>query len=160
MPVTNSERPPAEIIAELSSFPDELARAVFSGNDPESLMQPSSDGGWGVVEIIPHLRDWDAIYFERARKIVNEENPHLPAFDDTLWSIERDYREQDPRLTFEDFRKKRGEFVDFLKSLPESAWDRVGNHSYYGEITLAWMGNHIIEHDQEHLEQAKDALSS
>jgi hypothetical protein len=162
MPVTtaNTERPAAEIIATLAGFPDELARSIFSNNEPEDLLQPSSDGGWGVVEIIPHLRDWEAIYFERARRIVNEDHPSLPAFDDTLWSIERDYREQDPQTTFEEFRKTRAEFVDFLKSLPEDAWLRTGKHSYYGDIDLLWMGRHIIEHDQEHLQQARDALAS
>lgn len=160
MPVTKTERSPAEIIADLSAFPGELARTAFSSNDPDALMQPSSDGGWGVVEILPHLRDWETIYFERARRMVDEDNPHLPAFDDTLWSIERDYRGQDPHLTFEAFRKLRGEFVDFLKQLPNDAWLRAGNHSFYGEITLAWMGNHIIDHDQEHLQQARDALAS
>jgi hypothetical protein len=160
MPVTKTERSPAELIAELSNFPDELSRSIFSGDDPEALMQPSSDGGWGVVEILPHLRDWEEIYFERARKIVTEDHPHLPAFDDTLWSIERDYREQDPHMTFEAFRKLRGEFTAFLKGLTEEQWQRTGNHSYYGEITLAWMAGHIIDHDQEHLQQAREALSS
>jgi hypothetical protein len=160
MPVTNTDASAAEIIAELASFPVELSRSIFSNSEPDDLVQPSSDGGWGVVEIIPHLRDWEMIYFERARRIVSEEHPSLPAFDDTLWSIERDYRDQDPRKTFDAFRTLRGQLVDFLTALAEADWLRTGNHSYYGDVDLIWMGQHIIEHDNEHLQQARDALAS
>jgi len=160
MPVTNTEPSAAEIIAELASFPLELARSIFSGNEPEDLLQPSSDGGWGVVEIVPHLRDWEIIYSERARRIVDEEHPSLPAYDDTLWSIERDYRDQEPRTTFEEFRKLRETLVTFLTTLTDDDWLRTGKHSYYGDIDLLWMGRHIVEHDEEHLQQARDALAS
>ena len=160
MPVTNTEPAAAEIIAEIETFPDELARTIFSGSEPDDLLQPSSDGGWGVVEIVPHLRDWELIYFERARRIVSEDHPSLPAYDDTLWSIERNYRDQDPRTTFDEFRKLRGMFVAFLKTIPAEAWHRTGKHSYYGDIDLLWMGRHLIEHDEEHHQQARDALSS
>jgi len=160
MPVTNTETSTTEIIAELASFPDDLSRSIFSNSEPDDLLQPSSDGGWGVVEIIPHLRDWEVIYLERARRIVTEDQPSLPAFDDTLWSIERDYRDQNPRTTFDAFRKLRAQLVEFLTALPQEGWLRTGKHSYYGDVNLVWMGQHIIEHDNEHLQQARDALTS
>ena len=79
-------------------------------------MRPAFDGGWGVVEIIPHLRDWEEIYLDRATRILNEDRPALPGFDDTLWSIERDYRGQDPYETFADFAALRGELVALLQA--------------------------------------------
>ena len=159
MRVTNPVRSPAAIISALTTFPDELARAIFSDHGRASLMQPASDGGWGVVEIIPHLRDWEEIYLDRARKIIAETRPHLPGFDDTLWAIERDYRGQDPKATFEAFRALRLKTVELLTSLPPEAWLRTGEHGYYGEITLAWMADHMCGHDQEHLQQARDAIA-
>lgn len=157
--VTNGLRTREEILQALAAFPDELARVVFKDHDTESLMRPASDGGWGVVEILPHLRDWEEIYLERARRIVEEDHPHLPGYDDELWSIERDYRGQDPAATMDDFRRLRNEHVAFLRALPPEAWARPGTHGYYGEITLQWLENHVCDHDQEHLQQARDALA-
>jgi hypothetical protein len=159
MPVTNALRTREAILAALAAFPDDLERAVFQDHEPEDLMRPASDGGWGVVEILPHLRDWEEIYLDRARTLVAEDHPHLPGYDDELWSIERDYRGQDPRATMDDFRRLRTEHVDFLRALPPEAWSRLGTHGYYGEITLQWMEDHVCDHDQEHLQQVREALA-
>jgi uncharacterized damage-inducible protein DinB len=159
MPVTTPLRTPAECVSELEEFPDELARAIFDGHDLEALTEPASDGGWGVVEILPHLRDWEEIYLQRIRRIVEEDQPRLPGFDDSLWSIERDYRGQDPEETFASFQQLRGQTVEFLRPLPPEAWLRMAEHGTYGEISLQWLANHICDHDREHLRQARDALA-
>lgn len=157
--MTGALRTREAILAALASFPDELERIVFKDHDPELLMRPASDGGWGIVEILPHLRDWEEIYLERARQIVEDEQPHLPGFDDELWAIERDYRGQDPKETMDDFRRLREEHLAILRPLPPEAWERTGIHSYYGEITLHWLENNVCDHDQERLQQARDALA-
>jgi hypothetical protein len=158
--VANSIRSPKDIVAALGSFPDELGRAIAGADDLDALLQPASDGGWGVVEILPHLRDWEDIYFERFTLLLEEDQAYLPGYDDALWSIERDYRGQDPHETFEAFRELRERTVDLLRSLPESAWTRGGEHGYFGQITLQWLGDHIVDHDQEHLQQVRDALAA
>jgi uncharacterized damage-inducible protein DinB len=158
--VANPLRSPEEIISALGAFPDDLGRAISGVSDPEALYRPASDGGWGVVEILPHLRDWEEIYFERITKLIEEDRPYLPGYDDTLWSIERDYRGQDPQETFESFRTLRERTVELLRSLPASAWTRSGEHGFFGEITLQWLANHMVDHDQEHLQQVRDALTA
>ena len=67
-----------ETIEELAEFPEELERLVLRGRSDEQLLQPASDGGWGVVEILPHLRDWELIYLQRVERILSEEHPDLP----------------------------------------------------------------------------------
>jgi len=148
-----------QILEELAGFPDDLRRLLFSSHGEDDLYRPGSDGGWGIVEILPHLRDWEEIFFERARRIVEEDNPELPGYDDALWPIERDYRGQDPREVFDDFADLRGEHVEFLLTLSPEDWERTGVHSLYGEITLRWMENHVCDHDSVHLEQARDVLA-
>lgn len=158
--MANPLRSPEEIISALAAFPDDLGRSLSSVEDPEALSRPASDGGWGVVEILPHLRDWEEIYFDRATALIEEDQPYLPGFDDTLWSIERDYRGQDPLETFESLRTLRERTVELLRSLPASAWARTGEHGYFGEISLQWLADHIVDHDQEHLQQVRDALAA
>ncbi len=148
------------ILEELEGFPDDLERVIFADHvSEEDIFRPGSDGGWGITEILPHLRDWEQIYLERARKLITEEHPHIPGYDDSLWPIERDYRGQDPEKVFEEFRALRAEQTAFLRGLAAGAWSRTGEHSVYGEITLHWMANHVCDHDQEHLNQARDVLA-
>jgi hypothetical protein len=94
------------------------------------------------------------------RQIAEEERPYLPGFDDTLWSIERDYRGQEPGESFDRFRALREATVGFLRALSADAWLRPGEHGYYGEITLQWLVDHVCDHDQEHLQQVRDALAA
>ncbi len=159
-PVTKTLRSRETILAELAALPVELDRLVIRPYGREALYRPAADGGWGVVEILPHLRDWEAIYYERARAIVEEDLPRLPAYDDSLWAIERDYRSQDPIETLGELIEMRERLVAFLAELPPEAWQREGEHSAYGRITLHWMANLMCDHDKEHLQQAIDAVVS
>lgn len=148
------------ILEQLEGFPDELERVIFADHvTDEDIFRPGSDGGWGVIEVLPHLRDWEAIYMERARMIVDEDNPHIAGYDDSLWPIERDYRGQDPEQVFDEFQALRAEHVSYLKALAADAWSRTGEHSLWGQTTLHWMENYISDHDHEHLNQARDVLA-
>ncbi len=156
--VTAPSGTPDALVDVLAAMPDNLDR-LLHGQPDEALVRPASDGGWGAVENLAHMRDWEEIFLERARAIVAEDRPHLPAYDDELWAIERDYRSQDPRQIGEQFRALRSQLVAFLRGLPAEAWERSGDHDAYGEITLRWMINHICEHDEEHLAQVREALA-
>lgn len=147
-----------EIVHALGHYPAEFKRIV-DANDRAALLRPAFDGGWGVVEILPHLRDWEEIYFERASRILTDDEPQLASFDDTLWSIERDYRGKDPYQTFTDFAGLRRQLVELLFNASPDEWQRTAIHGYYGQVSLQWMADHICDHDEEHLQQARDALA-
>ena len=157
-PATPPARDRDEVLAALAAMPDELGRSL-SNRPVEDLTRPSRDGGWGVIEVLCHLRDWDEIFGKRFRTTAEQDRPFLPTYDDELWPIERDYRGQDPIKTFERFREQREELVAFLAGLPPPAWERPAEHGAYGEVTLHWMADHVCDHDREHLEQVRDALS-
>jgi hypothetical protein len=157
--VTKTLRTRETILSELGGFPEELRRLVLVGHDPGDLLRPAKDGGWGVVEILPHLRDWEEIYLERFQLMIEEEEPHLPAYDDSLWSIERDYRGQDPGETFAQFREMRAQTVELLNGLPPDGWQRRGEHGVFGLVSVQWMADHLCDDDREHLQQALDALA-
>ena len=157
-PVGPPARSREEILAALAAMPEDLGRTL-SNRSRDDLMRPSRDGGWGVVEILCHLRDWEEIFLERARAIVERERPDLPAFDDDLWAIERDYRGQDPGRVLERFRELRAQLVEFLAGLPAAAWQRRGVHAVHGEITLRWLIEELREHGEAHLAQIRQALA-
>jgi hypothetical protein len=112
-----------------------------------------------VVENLCHLRDWEEIFLERARAILDADQPPLPAYDDELWAIERDYRAQDPAQTLQRFRELRQSLVALLTDLPEATWLRIGIHELHGPVTLRWLAEHLRDHDGEHLVQIQEALT-
>lgn len=174
-PVAKTLRTRETILSELAAFPSEFQRLVMRSHDREALLRPAADGGWGVVEILPHLRDWDEVYFDRIAAIVETDVPRLPSFDDSLWAIERDYRGQDPVETLEDLTEIRGKTVELLSQLPAEAWQREaifdteeplelwqaeGESASNQHITLHWLCDQMCDHDKEHLNQALDAVAS
>ena len=145
------------LVRALAVLPEEIARAI-DGHPTEALCRPGSDGAWGVVDHLCHLRDWEEIFVERVRVILAMHAPELPAYDDELWPIERDYRGADPIRAFARFRELQGTLVASLEGLPDQAWHRVGRHGLLGDITLLWLADHVREHGEEHLDSIRDAL--
>ena len=156
--VGEPRRAPGEIVAALAAFPDELDRTLHD-RSAEALLKPARDGGWGVVEVLPHLRDWEEVLSERIDALLTRERPRLQAYDDDLWVIERDYRGQEPRATLASFRELRQNNVARLRDLPPEAWHCTGEHDTLGEVSLQWLTDDICDHDAEHLEQIRDALA-
>jgi hypothetical protein len=146
------------IVKALSTLPGELARLV-NGKSDEQLARPAQDGGSGMVEILPHLRDWEVILADRVDLVLTEDAPTLEDYDDALWAIEHGYWEQDPRQALAEFSELRAALVERLESLDPAEWNRVGILARQGRVTLHWLLNLFCDHDAKHLVQARDVLA-
>lgn len=146
------------MISSLAAFPDELGR-MLQGYSVDALKRPASDGGWGVIENLGHLRDWEEIYLSRVKTILAEDHPNLPEYDDQLWEIEHDYRGQDPAKVLERLRGQRQQLVDILHTIPAEAWARSGQIGAEPNVTLADIVQGIQLHDVEHARAIGEALA-
>ncbi len=146
-----------DLVDRLAAFPGELER-LLDGYPVDALRRPASDGGWSVLENLCHLRDWEQVFLDRARVIVESERPELPAYDDALWEIEHRYGEQDPDATLKRFAELRRELVEVLAGLDADGWQREGLHALRGPIDLRWLAGYLVDHDRGHLSQIGDAL--
>lgn len=148
----------AALVAALAGFPDDIGRAL-ADRPAEALSRPASDGGWGVVENVCHLRDWEGVFLDRLRAVSERDDAELPAFDDELWAIEHDYRGDDPRRALATFRERRNDTVRLLEGLQEGLWGRHAQHEVHGDVTLRRLVEQIKRHDDEHLAQIREALA-
>lgn len=155
---TPPARDPQELIAILGATPRELGRIV-EGESQERLAQPASDGDWGVVEILPHIGDWEAVAAFWINRILEEDTPVLEAVDDSLWAIEHDYANEDPFDALQRFSRLRHELIEVLEGLSDEDWQRPAIHAAHGRMTLHQFADRICDHDARYLAQARDALA-
>ncbi len=156
--VTTPTRSVPELLAALRATPADLERLI-SGQSAESLARPASDGEWGVVEILPHLGDWELVQQKWIHRLLDEDTPTFEPVDDSLWAIERDYAGQPPVESLATFAERRDETAHLLEALDDEAWQREAIHPRVGRITLHQLVERMCDHDARHIEQARDALA-
>jgi hypothetical protein len=148
----------ADLLEALKAQPDEVQRAI-QGKTQEDLRRPASDGGWGAIEHLAHLRDWEEVALDRVRAVLGQDRPELPAFDDDLWPIERDYSNRNAERMAAEFAQMRGDLVAAVERAPAAAWEREGIHGVAGPITLRWLLTRQYDHAADHIRQVRDLLA-
>lgn len=149
---------PTTLVARLAAVPASIVRIICDRTN-DDLRQPGRDGGLGVVEILCDLQDWEEITGERVTRILRESSPTLESYDDSFWSIEHDYASRDSDDVIDAFTLMRGKLVELLDSLEPEQWQRIATLGEHREITIAWLMERIIVHDERHIEEIMEALA-
>jgi hypothetical protein len=126
----------------------------------QAQAQQARDGadGWNVIEIICHLRDFETIFHDRARGMVETDHPHFPRVDHLELAVKHRYAEQDLRAVLADYAQRRQAFMDWLSALSDEQWTRRGVHPEYGEYSVLELAYNTALHDVNHIEQVVKAL--
>lgn len=130
---------------------------VLAGVTQEKA-QATRDGadGWNVLEIICHLRDYQAIFAARIARILDEDNPNFVAYDEAArlaMAVDNDYAGQDLRRVFADYGATRRRLVERLRSLSEDKWARIGSFAADDQVDIWMVAAHTLLHDGIHTEQ-------
>ncbi len=124
--------------------------------------QQATDGpdGWSVVEVVAHLNDYEQIFFDRAKLIMDAERPNFPAYNQNELAEQNNYKGQQLAVILASYHARRNAFVEFLKALPAEAWERTGVHSSYGEMNMTELVIKTTLHDVNHIDQIIKALKN
>lgn len=157
-----AETPPdersAEVIVDtLASVLVTLERLI-ADRSADELRQAAHDGGWGAVELLAHMQDWEEITHERVWRILEEDRPELQEYDDSLWAIEHDYGNQDAHQVFGHIAELRQDLIERLRGLDDSEWQREAFLSTDGDVTLMWLMSNLNRQDENHLAEVREAL--
>jgi len=112
-----------------------------------------SGNGWTVLEVMAHMRDFETVFYERARLTVNEDNPPLPFPDPDTLATEKNYNAQNPADVIAEWVKLRNDHHAFLSQRTEADWERVAQHPTRGAFTLNDQILLTAWHDTNHIEQ-------
>ena len=77
------------------------------------------DGGWSVLEIMCHIRDYQGIYLERIDSMLNEDNPTFKSYDRFKLIQQNDYANQDLKAVYRDYSETRDKAIELLNSLSD-----------------------------------------
>lgn len=149
--------PVSELLAQLAQLADKLPEALA----PEILnwqWRPAR-AEWSLTEVVCHLRDVEReVHQPRFKLILTQERPFLPGVSADEWAQTRGYRIENGRAALEAFLIARKETITLLSDLEPAAWQRQGNHAFFGLTTLHELLNLVVKHDQAHWQQVQDLL--
>ena len=142
-------------VSALAAIPDQLEAAVHeagAGTD-----QTSADD-WTAADIVGHLGDAARYWGARMLRVVREDEPALPFWDENTMVDLAAYRYRDLDELLRVFRLTSAGNVTFLRGLPAGAWERAGMHETRGRITLREIVATEAGHQQGHVRQLRAAL--
>lgn len=134
----------------------ELLAVVLTGVFGEEEDFALAPGKWSVRQIVAHLADAELDSALRFRRVIAEENPTLIAMNQDAWTANLDYARRKPKQSLETFRRIRAENYELLKGLPDAAFERAGNHTEKGRMTLAQLLEGDVSHVESHARQLQE----
>ncbi len=117
-------------------------------SQPGKLDEPSDD--WTLNDVLNHFIFVEGRYQERLRRVVEEENPIVPAILPEDTPLDDQAKTAD---LLQQFKEIRAQTISFLKSLSPGQWQRPAVHERTGPTTLRFLVQLLIEHDIEHMNQ-------
>jgi hypothetical protein len=122
--------------------------------------QEARDGadGWNVLEIVCHMRDFEAIFLDRVKRVAETDHPTLEHHDHEAMVTTNRYAEQSVEAAFADYLTTRRALVAYLEGMDAAAWQRRGEHPTMGAISMVEVVLNVPIHDINHIEQIARAL--
>ncbi|HZL33925.1 MAG TPA: DinB family protein [Tepidisphaeraceae bacterium] len=129
-----------------------LVGQAIKGLSREDLLAFPVPGTWSIQQIVLHLADSEQVFADRMKRVIAEENPSLLAFDDKKWSANLHYHEQSAQDAAGLLELTRKQMSHILRNLPDSAFERKGNHNVAGPQTLRQILEKANKHLHHHME--------
>ena len=131
----------------------EVMAVILTGVFGDEEDYVTAPGKWTIRQLIAHVADTEIVAAGRFRQVIAEDNPTLVAFDQDAWAARLDYSRRKPKQSLESFRRLRAENYELLKRLEEAAFDRSGNHTERGPLSLRQMLEGFANHAESHARQ-------
>jgi hypothetical protein len=137
-------------IEEYRAGPTVLRKAV-AGMSREQLLARPIPGKWSTLEVVCHLADFDIVMADRIKRIIAENEPTMINGDPDLFAARLAYHNRDLEEELSLINLIRKQIACILDSLTEADFQRCGNHSEYGRMTLETLVKRITGHIPHHV---------
>jgi uncharacterized damage-inducible protein DinB len=127
-------------------------RAAVTGLSRQQLQARPIAGKWSTLEVVCHLTDFDPILADRMKRVIAEDNPQLLGADENRFAAALAYHERDLEEELTILDRTRSQLARILRTLPETALQRVGIHNERGPLTLERLLTTAINHIPHHVQ--------
>lgn len=139
------------LIKKIATAPLRIETALIQIKDAS---RPLENGGWNLHQVVAHMRDVNQhVYLPRLHRIMDEENPLFENFDGEAWMAKNYQPQESIQKVATEFKEQCQSSADWLNGLPLEAWNRAGQHPYFGKHSLQWWVERTLAHINEHLAQ-------
>jgi DinB family protein len=150
--VSQSER--VELIARYRAGYGVLLAALEGVASDELDWGPSPEA-WSVRDVVHHLEDAELTGAVRLRRLLTEDAPFLPAFDEEVYRRRLAYATRPIEPALQAIGAAHETTAELLDRLTPDDWARAGTHSEEGPYPLGrWLAFHAA-HTHEHAAQIR-----
>jgi hypothetical protein len=143
---------------QLREIPITYHQALRAADDQAIRHRPAV-GEWSAIEVLGHMIDKMDFWSNRVERILQEERPDLPAYDQDAVVRDHGYQLADPVVLLEQLQQRCERFAALVAALPASALQREGVHSEFGPMTIRQCIQAVLDSVPEHLAQLRAAQS-
>lgn len=148
------------LIIRLHYTVNHLSRWLTPVHDRTKLTRSVFRGESSVKDLLIRLRDEELRIFPRMHLIANRNNPNLDKLPEPMRTPAQAQWDQQANALeiLAEFRRLRQSTCSLLRSLPDSAWSRVGTSRQEHDWQLRMLAEHLAGHDLEVLGQLDRTL--
>lgn len=143
-----------ELIEKYREGPAVLEAAI--GAVPESDLDKAVEG-WTPRQIAHHVADSEMTSAIRLRRLIAEDRPQIPGYDEELFARTLHYSERPMEGSLEAVRGARASTLALLEVLTEEEWAREGTHTESGRYSVIDWLRIYAAHCHEHADQVRRA---
>ena len=143
----------------LTKTPTIMKTILQATSQEDATTYRDGGDGWTVLEVLCHLRDYDALFVDRAQVTLTQEFGDLPNPDPDKLAADNRYNEQDLQQVFDEWVDNRRKYLALLETVNEEDWERPARHPRRGPFTLNDQVLLAAWHDVNHLEQITRTLN-
>lgn len=149
----------SSLIDDYERGPDAVAKRVrdSAALDIDAYPDPNR---WSIREVVCHLADAEIIYADRIKRVLAEDNPTFFEADpnDFLPSLHVTNRPLKAELQV--IISVRSHMVSILRSLSTTEYERFGQHSLAGQMSVEDLLQRITDHIPHHVAFIDAKISS
>jgi Rad3-related DNA helicase len=121
----------------------------------ENARDRPDDHTWSPTEYACHVRDVYTLFAERARQILDVDDPQFANWDQDETALTDDYASQDPDVVSGQLVEGGLAIAAVWASVPDDAWDRQGRRSDGAVFTTATLSQYFLHDVTHHLHDVR-----
>jgi hypothetical protein len=138
------------LIDQYLAGPEILGRSIKGMSDEQLDAKPIA-GKWSTRQVVCHVVDFEPIYADRMKRVIAENCPTFFGGDPDIFAAGLAYNHRPVGTELELLSAVRTQMATILRELKAEDFQRTGNHSEAGTLSLETLLQRISGHVPHHV---------